>query len=99
MNNNIDGRLTREGIRIHDRSDFAGMRKAGELAARILDDVSDHVFVGQTTGAIDDFIQSRVEEAGATVTDIATKESSLEDLFTAYTTESDDRGVKSEVEA
>ena len=29
------------------------MHKAGALAARILDEIADHVFVGQTTGAID----------------------------------------------
>ncbi|WP_266075347.1 ABC transporter ATP-binding protein [Haladaptatus caseinilyticus] len=40
-----------------------------------------------------------VEKAGATVTDIATKESSLEDLFTAYTTGSDDQRIESEVRA
>lgn len=65
MNNNHDGRMTREGIRIHEAADFAGMRKAGELAARILDDVAAHVFVGRTTAALDDFIRTEVEKAGA----------------------------------
>jgi methionyl aminopeptidase len=71
--NNADGRLTREGIRIHEPSDFAGMRKAGELAARILDDVADLIDVGQTTEAIDDFIRMRVEDAGATSATIGYK--------------------------
>ncbi len=73
MFNNADGRLTREGIRIHEPSDFAGMRKAGELAARILDDVADLIDVGQTTEAIDDFIRMRVEDAGATSATIGYK--------------------------
>ena len=33
------GRLTRDGIRIHEPADFAGMRTAGRLAAKILDEV------------------------------------------------------------
>ncbi|WP_158056345.1 ABC transporter ATP-binding protein [Halorussus halophilus] len=40
---------------------------------------------------------NRVEAAGATVTDITSKESSLEDLFTSYTTGADDQRVESEV--
>ena len=42
---------------------------------------------------------NRVEAAGATLTDISTSESSLEDLFTAYTSGSDGRRVESEVDA
>ena len=63
--NTHKGRLTRDGIRIHEDSDFAGMHKAGALAARILDEIADHVFVGQTTGAIDKMIEDKVNEAGA----------------------------------
>ncbi|MBM1221920.1 MAG: type I methionyl aminopeptidase [Alphaproteobacteria bacterium] len=59
------GRLTKDGIRIHEAADFAGMRKAGELAARILDEIAEHVFVGQTTGEIDRIITEKVEQAGA----------------------------------
>ena len=73
VNNDDYGRLTREGIRIHDRSDFAGMQAAGALAARILDEVADLVFVGQTTGVLDDFIRTSVEEAGATSATIGYK--------------------------
>jgi methionyl aminopeptidase len=60
------GRITRDGIRIHDKADFAGMRKAGALAARILDDIAPHVFPGQTTEALDRIITDRVAAAGAT---------------------------------
>ncbi|KNX41091.1 Methionine aminopeptidase [Roseovarius tolerans] len=59
------GRTTREGIRIHEAADFAGMHDAGRLAATILDEIADHVFVGQTTGAIDALIEEKVTAAGA----------------------------------
>ncbi|SDN76994.1 methionyl aminopeptidase [Lutimaribacter pacificus] len=67
------GRITREGIRIHETGDFAGMHKAGELAARILDDVADHVFPGQTTAEIDRIIEDKVNAAGATSATIGYK--------------------------
>mgnify|MGYP003635828848 CR=1 FL=1 len=54
------GRQTKDGIRIYDPSDFAGMHAAGKLAAQILDDIAEHVFVGQTTGAIDGVITQMV---------------------------------------
>ena len=63
--NEARGRLTREGIRIYDASDYDGMHKAGRLAAQLLDEVAEHVFPGQTTGAIDDFIRNRIEEENA----------------------------------
>jgi len=59
------GRLTREGIRIHEAADFTGMHRAGALAATILDAIAEHVFVGQTTAAIDKVIEEMVEAAGA----------------------------------
>ena len=60
------GRLTKDGIRIHDASDFAGMHRAGQVAAGILDAMAPLVFPGQTTEAIDAVIQRMVEDAGAT---------------------------------
>ncbi|WP_430449921.1 type I methionyl aminopeptidase [Rhodophyticola sp.] len=62
----FQGRLTKDGIRIHQPQDFAGMRKAGALAARILDDIAPMVQPGVTTGALDDRITAMVGEAGAT---------------------------------
>nr|WP_238365561.1 type I methionyl aminopeptidase [Mesobacterium pallidum] len=59
------GKVTRDGIRIYDTTDFAGMHKAGELAARILDEMIEHVFPGQTTAEIDRIIEAKVTEAGA----------------------------------
>lgn len=58
--------ITKEGIRIHLPEDFAGMRRAGAVAAQILDEVGPLVQPGVTTGALDDFITRRVTELGAT---------------------------------
>jgi methionyl aminopeptidase len=58
-------RLTKDGIRIYEPADHAGMAKAGALAAQILDDIAAHVFPGQTTGEIDRLITRMVEDAGA----------------------------------
>ncbi|MGR3323650.1 MAG: type I methionyl aminopeptidase [Pseudooceanicola sp.] len=57
--------MTRDGIRIYEDADFAGMHKAGRLAAEILDRIAEHVFPGQTTGELDRLIEEWVVEAGA----------------------------------
>ncbi|MDE3078816.1 MAG: type I methionyl aminopeptidase [Paracoccaceae bacterium] len=59
------GRITRDGIRIYEAEDFAGMHAAGKLAAQILDEVADLVEPGVTTEALDAFIERRVTELGA----------------------------------
>ncbi len=59
------GRLNRDGIRIHSPEDFEGMRKAGQLAAEILDMIADHVVPGATTGELDQIIERFVVDAGA----------------------------------
>ncbi len=59
------GRLTKDGIRIHEREDFAGMHAAGRLAAEILDDLGPLVEPGITTESLDAFIEARVNAAGA----------------------------------
>ncbi len=59
------GRLTKDGIRIYEAADFAGMARAGQVAAQILDDISAHVFTGQTTGAIDRVITQMIGDRGA----------------------------------
>tara|TARA_R110002051_G_scaffold7035_14_gene33116 strand:+ start:1647 stop:2516 length:870 start_codon:yes stop_codon:yes gene_type:complete len=63
--NTQTGRLTRDGIRIYQQADFAGMAVAGKLAAQILDDIAAHVFAGQTTAEIDRLITQMVNDAGA----------------------------------
>ena len=59
------GRLTRDGIRIHEPADFDGMRRAGQVAAGLLDGLAPLVFPGQTTEAIDEAITERIRAAGA----------------------------------
>ncbi|AML50645.1 type I methionyl aminopeptidase [Falsihalocynthiibacter arcticus] len=63
--NEARGRLTKDGIRIYETADFAGMHAAGKLAAEILDAVAEHVVPGVTTGALDDLITEHVIQAGA----------------------------------
>ncbi len=60
------GRLTKDGIRIYEEADFAGMHGAGRLAAEILDRIADEVVPGATTAHLDDLITKWVDEAGAT---------------------------------
>jgi len=67
------GRITKDGIRIYEPGDFAGMHKAGQLTAKILDDIAELVVPGATTGSIDDVIRNMVEEAGATSATIGYK--------------------------
>lgn len=65
LNHETRGRLTKDGIRLYDDADFAGMHAAGRLAAEILDAMAVHVFVGQTTSEIDRIITKMVDDAGA----------------------------------
>jgi methionyl aminopeptidase len=60
-----DGRVTRQGIRLHEAADFAGMARAGQVAAQILDDIGPQVFVGQTTAELDRIITDMVAARGA----------------------------------
>lgn len=66
MDDTHRGRITKDGIRIHEAADFAGMHVAGKVAAQILDDVIPLVKPGATTEEIDTFITKRVEELGST---------------------------------
>jgi methionyl aminopeptidase len=67
------GRLTKDGIRIYEAGDFAGMAEAGRQAATILDDIAAHVFTGQTTAEIDRLITEMVVAAGSTSATIGYK--------------------------
>lgn len=73
LNQESRGRLTKDGIRIYDHEDFAGMHAAGRLAAEILDAMCDMVVPGRTTGELDSAITKMVEEAGATSATIGYK--------------------------
>ena len=61
----IRGRVTKDGIRIYEDADFAGMREAGRIAAVILDDVGALVQPGVLTADLDDFIRTEVARHGA----------------------------------
>lgn len=57
---------TRSGaIRLHGQAGFAGMRKAGELSARLLDALVPFIIPGVTTEAIDDKVREMTLAAGA----------------------------------
>jgi methionyl aminopeptidase len=58
------GRVTKEGIRIYEDADFAGMRAAGRVAAEILDLMGPMVVPGATTAALDDFIREEIARRG-----------------------------------
>lgn len=67
------GRVTKDGIRIYQEADFAGMRAAGGVAAEILDMVGPLVKPGASTGEIDDFIREEIERRGVTSATIGYK--------------------------
>ena len=69
----IRARITRDGIRIYEDADFAGMRTAGRIAAEILDRVAPLVQPGTTTGALEDFIRSEIARHGVTSATIGYK--------------------------
>jgi methionyl aminopeptidase len=56
-----DGRT----IILHDEESFDGMRKAGRLAAEVLDFITPHVEPGVTTGALDTLCHNFTVEHGA----------------------------------
>jgi methionyl aminopeptidase len=53
-------------IKLYGPDAFAGMRKAGQISATILDDLAERVLPGVTTGALDDFVRESIVAAGAT---------------------------------
>jgi len=58
------GRITRDGIRIYEHADFAGMAAAGRVAAEILDAVAPLVIPGASTEELDTFITEEVARRG-----------------------------------
>ncbi|MGV8950039.1 MAG: type I methionyl aminopeptidase [Cypionkella sp.] len=69
----IRGRVTKDGIRIYEDADFAGMRAAGRVAAEILDMVAEFVKPGVATSTIDDFIREEIDRRGVTSATIGYK--------------------------
>ena len=61
-----DQAVLRDGtIKLHGAEAFEGMRKAGRLAAEILDEIADMVQPGVTTAAIADKVREMTLDAGA----------------------------------
>ena len=60
-----EAREPRDGvIKLHGPEAFAGMRRAGRLAAEILDELTKHVVPGVTTGEIDDIVREMTLRGG-----------------------------------
>ncbi|MXO58047.1 type I methionyl aminopeptidase [Altererythrobacter salegens] len=58
--------VIRDGtIKLHGPDGFEGMRKAGQLAARILDELATFIAPGVTTGQIDDLVRQMTLDGGA----------------------------------
>ena len=53
------------GIRIHAPGDFEGMRKAGRLAAEVIDFITPHVVPGVSTGELDRLCDEYTRDHGA----------------------------------
>lgn len=60
------GPITRDGIHIYAQADFAGMHKAGQVAATILDEIGQYVVPGVSTGELDEKIEYMVNQHGVT---------------------------------
>ena len=61
----MDAQYSKDGIELHPESDFEGMRKAGQLAAEILDEVTPLVVPGVTTEELDKFCHDYATKRGA----------------------------------
>ncbi len=58
--------INQSGITIHEPSDFDGMRRAGRLAAEVLDMIGEHVAPGISTGKLDSLCHDYMLAKGAT---------------------------------
>jgi methionyl aminopeptidase len=61
----IGTNLTREEITIHTSEDYIGMRKAGKLAAQILDMITDYVKPGISTNYLDELCHKMILDNNA----------------------------------
>ncbi len=52
-------------VTLYGAEAFEGMRRAGQLAARVLDHIAEHVVPGVTTGALDDRMDAFMRDHGA----------------------------------
>src|ERR1700733_9173686 len=62
----FDSELAAESrIKLHAPEDFPGMRKAGRLAAEVLDFITPHVIPGAQTGVLDQLCHEFIVDHGA----------------------------------
>lgn len=55
----------KDGIELHTAEDFEGMRRAGQLAAQVLDMITEHVMPGVTTEELNRLCHDFITKAGA----------------------------------
>ncbi|MCB9990980.1 MAG: type I methionyl aminopeptidase [Rhodospirillales bacterium] len=65
MTGNAQPKYSPDGIQIHGAEGFAGMRKAGQLAAQVLDFITPHVVPGVTTEELDTLCHNYILEHDA----------------------------------
>lgn len=65
MQGNAQPKYSGDGIELHSPEDFAGMRKAGKLAAQTLDFITPHVVPGVTTEELDNLCHQFILDHGA----------------------------------
>lgn len=65
LNPQTSNKFSADGIELHSPEDFEGMRKAGKLAAEILDMITDHVVPGVATEDLDKLCHDMCTKAGA----------------------------------
>ncbi len=65
LNPQTSNKFSADGIELHSPADFEGMRKAGKLAAEILDMITDHVVPGVATEELDKLCHDMCTKAGA----------------------------------
>lgn len=63
--NQTSNKFSIDGIELHSEADFQGMRKAGKLAAEVLDMITPHVQPGVTTEKLDQLCHDFIIQNGA----------------------------------
>ncbi|HPF78418.1 MAG TPA: type I methionyl aminopeptidase [Alphaproteobacteria bacterium] len=58
-------KYSHSGVELHSKEDFEGMRKAGKLAAQVLDMITEHVVPGVTTEELDRLCHLYITKHGA----------------------------------
>jgi methionyl aminopeptidase len=61
----LKNKENKDGIEIHPAADFDGMRRAGKLAAEVLDMITDYVQVGVTTEELNTLCHDFITKNGA----------------------------------